>query len=153
MPIKFNSVLSEQAKGKGFIRAENEPPPFEGPLTDANHKNRLLHLLFHLAYTKEGRNFLRANEERPGKPEAEIRATLRAKFEAFLATNPARENLDKLVSALIEGHLAADRWVKANKNDDDAKKQAQGKIYADNLKIIMDELTKDAQEDEFSMCW
>jgi hypothetical protein len=115
----------------------------------------LLRLLYWLTYTADGRQFLRANITFGPNAVAEpqIRANLTAQFAAFNVVNAV------ILEAMIQTHLAADRWIEANQQvvAGDASKVAvrdtQELIYKQNLSVVTWWLWQDALNHEFSMLW
>lgn len=131
----------------GYYVLQDHP---EKPL-QARYRKRLLNLLFWLTYTEDGRNFLRENKE-PQKSEEEVRRALRERF-----LNDFGIIDEGLLGALIDGHIAAVRWVieDAKMPDVNAKKNREHweRVYQHHLAFIMWSLWEDAMGTEFSVDW
>jgi hypothetical protein len=143
--ISYDPAKNEKA---GFlVLSQHESKPLQ-----PSDKKRLLHLLFWLTFTEEGRKFVGDNRESKGLPEDQIRAALLAKFNVDFGIIDAG-----LQVALINAHLAADRWVVANANMPDASaaaaRQLQESVYQQNMSFVMWALWEDAMGHEFSMNW
>ena len=127
-----------------FTPDQRQPP-------SAKDKKRLLNLLWWLVYTRDGRGFMHATRE-PDLSAQEVRAALRSKFsEEFGIIDEA------LLNALIEGHIAAVRWLIANKRMPDASAQleldTQERIYQHYMGFVMWSLWEDSMNVEFSALW
>ena len=128
------------------------PDPVAQPLRPQDGKT-LLNLIHHLLYTFEGRDLMRNNKPAPGSTtlSPESRAALTARFSAFGVTDSA------LQEALLDAHLAAELWVRANElMPDPAAEQTrdvQEKIYLQKMSFITWCLWEDAKAHEFSMGW
>ena len=145
MPIDYDPLQTINA---GFFALTPSTSP---PLRDSD-KQTLLRLLFWMTYEVDGRGFITANRE-PAFTEPQIRAAWLAKL-----TSSDFGILDtRLQDAIIDGHLAASRYVAAFKNPTDPNRTAtmalQEKIYQQNLSFVCWTLWENSLSHEFSMNW
>jgi hypothetical protein len=143
--ISYDPSLNKTA---GYYQLKEDK---DKPLSAAD-KKQLLNLLFWLTYTKDGRDFVSTNRESPERPEAAIRSALLKKFrDDFGIIDEA------LRLALINAHLAADRWVQANNRMPDTKaaldRELHEGVYQQNISFVMWSLWEDAMGHDFSMNW
>lgn len=143
--ITYDPSKNEAA---GYLEIVSGSPP----LTE-NDKKTLLHLLFWLLHTREGRDLLRNNKPpAPGQDDDVVRANLREVFvNQFGILNRT------LLDALINAHFAADRWVEANNRMPESAAQRDRehyeKVYQQNISFVMWMLWEDAMGHDFSMSW
>jgi hypothetical protein len=141
--IEYTEGLSERS---GFLKIEVGDPPIVPPNGDT-----LLHLLFFLIYTAEGRQLLSDNSPSSWGDSAtsdlartRLKIALGQRFPAI-----ADDRLD----VVIDAHFAADEYVWALEAKDDLKKQQQEAIYSQKLLAILGALHDDAMGHEFSLVW
>ncbi len=141
--INYDPTLNKEA-GYVQIHPDTEHEPLR-----ARDAQTLLHLLFHLLYTWDGRELMRKNKPGPGGLAPENRNNLLARFNAFGVTDPG------LQEALIAAHVAAENWVNAFKAGplQDQERKTQENIYLQNMAFITWCLWEDATTHEFSMGW
>lgn len=145
--ISYDPNLSKVA---GCLEIENGTPPLVPP-----HGDTLLHLLFFLIYTAEGRKLLLDNSlangpsdwGAPAEP-ALVRARLKAGLQQRFPALPE----DRL-NVVIDAHFAADRYISAIEANDAAARQQHEGIYEQKLLAILGALHDDAMGHEFSMIW
>jgi len=158
MPTRINYDPTVNANS-GYLEILDAPQdPTKPPASvDPNRpgmrpqdKQTLLHLLFWLCSDVRGRDFIgRWSTWRGEKAsEADIKIELRKEFRARLGPNK-----DDLIEALIEGHLAADRFVQATNNNDQDAAAIQERLYLKNMAIVMWHLNEDVSGHEFSLLW
>ena len=117
----------------------------QGTVADSDKKT-LLYLLFWLTYTEDGRVLLKKNRPSATLTPEQASTNLSKVFnDEFGISEPA------LVTALVSGHLAADRFVAAANGSLD--KQTSEKIYEHNMSFVMWKLWEDSLNHEFSMNW
>jgi hypothetical protein len=139
--IEYIDDLSEHS---GFLSIGDGNPKIVEP-----HGDTLLHLLFFLIHTSEGRTLLGANPPqddqagRADKARGTLKAALKGKFKTI-----ADEQLD----VVIDAHFAADRYVEALENGH-GDKLAQRQIYEQKVIAILGALHDDAMGHEFSLVW
>ncbi|HET7504385.1 MAG TPA: hypothetical protein VFK02_25360 [Kofleriaceae bacterium] len=110
--------------------------------------DRLLHLLFFLTYTADGRALLKSNSPYHEKTVSEDEAkqnlwkALRASFSAVS---------DDAIMRVIDMHLAADEFAAASANN--APTAQQEAIYSQKLLAVLGSLYDDAMGHEFSLNW
>lgn len=139
--IEYDPELSKRA---GFLRIERGDPPIVPP-----HGDTILHLLFFLIYTEEGRSLLDAHRgwATPRTPEVirdKLKTALREKF-------PALE--DDRLEAVLDAHFAADGYVAAVEANDEASKQQHEAVYSQKLLAILGAVHDDAMGHDFSLDW
>ena len=135
-------------KARGLFK-HNEPdagPPEYRQAPKAGDGNRLLQLLYFLFYTQQGRKVLDDNRLNK-KNEAQIRVDLATSLQAQFAVK------DPALTAIIEAHLAGDRYAMAFKEGDAAAAKAQGDLYSDRVFAVLAVLHDDAMGYEFSCAW
>jgi hypothetical protein len=142
--IIYDPTRAEGAGYYDFIEDRDKPPA-------SKDKKRLLNLLWWLVYTREGRTFMHETRE-PYLTDQAVRDALRDRFaKQFGIIDEALQN------ALIEGHIAAVRWLIADKQMPNAKAQVdrdtQEKIYQHYMGFVMWSLWEDAMNVEFSALW
>jgi hypothetical protein len=139
--IEYIEELSEDS---GFLSIGDGDPNIVEP-----HGDTLLHLLFFLIHTSDGRTLLGAN--RPQDDQAatadQARGTLKAAFKGKFKTIP-----DDRLDVVIDAHFAADRYVKALESGH-GDKLVQRQIYEQKVIAILGALHDDAMGHEFSMVW
>lgn len=122
----------------------------EVKLADAD-KKMLLNYLFWLTYTQEGRGFLLKNRVSQGVAEDTVRTEFLKSFVTYGLIDVSLQN------ALINGHLAADRWTVANSKMPDAQalqdRETQERIFQQNVAFITWCLWEDAMGQGFSLLW
>src|SRR5688572_3320694 len=129
MSIDYDHTLNGLA---GFLKVEPDPSKPARP----SDQQTLLRLLFWMTYEREGREFITLHRE-PDKDENAIR-------QAWLATlTSVKFNIqgDVLREAIIDGHLAASRYVAAFRINpttaaSEAEMALQQKIYQQNLSFV-----------------
>jgi len=126
-----------------------KPDTTNGPVKSADQKT-LLNLLWWLNYTKDGRDFLKANRVINKDPSI-VANTFKDKLAEYGITDPV------LVSAITDAHFAANRYVNTIQSPPGAAREAaleiQEKIYQQNMSFICWKLWEDVQDHEFSMNW
>ena len=144
MLIEFDNDVNT---GSGYLAlAPEEGGPGVPPLRAAD-TDTLLHLLFFLTYTKEGRKLLADNEPWV-KPEGQARTALQAFFGQRWPGIP-----QSVRNALIEAHFSAATYREAQKNNltkDMAQAEAR---YSEQLRTVTGQLFADGHKHEFSMNW
>lgn len=144
--IEWTSTLNGDA---GFF-----VPTDHAQKLSPSDKNTLLHLIWSLTYTEEGRKLLKEN--RPKKPAAGVPGVtpdLAAKnLRKWIQANIPIPNAT-VVDAIISAHLAADAWIDAHGRDDFVERDRQEKIYQQNIAVVTWMLWEDAMAHEFSMNW
>ncbi len=149
--IDYNPTVIKKKPGEKFgserIRQGNPELPEE-------HRKTLLHLLFRLVYTNEGRE-----KHLPWPPKLAVQAE-REHLEKVFRDEYGIDDAE-LRAALIDGHQAASRYVgptltkgsdKLNAQDRAQMEEAE-KEYIRNLDIIMGRLKQDALSRDFSLLW
>jgi hypothetical protein len=136
-----------RANGAGyydFTEDRVQPPA-------SKDKKRLLNLLWWLVYTREGRTFMHETRE-PQMTEQVVRDTLRERFSRQFGIID-----EALLNALIEGHIAAVRWLIADHRMPAPQAQldrdTQERIYQHYMGFVMWSLWEDAMNVEFSALW
>lgn len=159
MPTRINYDPTVNAKS-GFLEIldapqdPNKPPASVDPNRPAmrlQDKQTLLHLLFWLCSDVNGREFLSkwSTWRGPNAPtEASVRAALKSEFTIRLG-----QNKEAVVEALIEGHLAADRFVEAIQSNNQKGAEEHEKRYLQQMAIVMWHLNEDVSDHEFSLLW
>ena len=143
--ITFDPEINKKS---GFLEILAAPQdPAKGPKMRDKDRNTLLHLLFWLCSDVGGREFL-AKWKEPQEAEPDIRIELKNEFEKRLGTGKP-----ELVEALINGHLAADRFVKAKAANDSQAAATQEQIYLKKMGVVMWYLNEDVSGHEFSLNW
>jgi len=139
--IEYDPQLSATA---GCYEITDGAKPIVAPNGDT-----MLHLVFFLVYTAEGRKLLLDN--RPwGDPtqvaqlRTRLQAALRAKFAAL-----ADDRLD----TVLDIHFAADSYVAAVKTTNTAQMTQQQAIYSQKLLAMLGALHDDAMGQNFSLDW
>jgi hypothetical protein len=120
-------------------------------------QNGLLHLVYHLLYTVEGRKFM--HDLIPGEPpkskagpvntEASVRAELKAKFLTFGVDASVHE-------ALIGAHLAGFAWIAAHTvagGPNILERDKQEAIYKQNLAAVSWALWEQGSGELFPLGW
>ena len=119
---------------------------------DADDGQTLLHLIFFLTYTREGRQLLRNN--RPLRPKGSqltaAQATERLKAE-LRRSFPKLE--DDVLNLVIEAHLAADAFAALPDTASAAERQPREAAYSERVMAVLGALHDDAMGHEFSMNW
>ncbi|HEX7841655.1 MAG TPA: hypothetical protein VF469_29500 [Kofleriaceae bacterium] len=137
--IEYDEALSER---RGYLKIEMGDPsllPQDG--------DSLLHLLFFLIYTADGRQLLVDNNPLKLAPElarSRLKDALHQRFPTLGA-----DRLD----IVIDAHFAADAWLAAHGASDSAGQQQQQALYSQKLCAILGALHDDALSHEFSMLW
>jgi hypothetical protein len=137
--IEYDEELSNHPQ---FFKIDPGEPPIEPPNGDT-----LLHLLFFLIYTAEGRQLLADNppsDLTPDTARTKLKAALKLKF-------PTLD--DSRLDPVIDAHFAADSYVSAYEAKDPIKQHQQEAIYSQKLLAILGALHDDAMGHEFSMGW
>lgn len=142
--IEYNDKLYTE------VESSTSAPVGEQPI-GSPYGDTLLHLLYFLIYTADGRELLEDNE--PSAADAsvtldQIRARLKA---ALTAQFPALRQ--DLLDVVIDAHFAAGEYVAAHVANDDLKKKQQQAIYHQKLLAILGALHDDAMGHEFSLGW
>jgi hypothetical protein len=140
--IEYDDGLSERS---GYLAIVPGTPPIVPPNGDT-----LLHLLFFLLYTAEGRQLLGAHS--PSREAAAAVDPARPALKAALAQRFPTIGDDRL-DVVVDVHFAADRYVWAVEAQDNVRKQQQEAIYSQKILAVLGALHDDAMGHEFSMVW
>ena len=151
-----NYLKIEQDEGPGTVTALDGTKT-EGNTRPANVKaNRddktLLHLVFWLTHTRDGRNFFREHSLEQGSEGLKqgAKEALIKKFNELGVTD------ERIQSAIVQSHIAAlnyDRAFLGNKPNRAAEMERWEKIYLQHSAFITWCLWEDAKGHEFSMLW
>lgn len=142
--IEYDEARAQQT---GYLRIESGEPPMS-----SRDSSSVLHLLFYLVYTKEGRELLLDNAfDRdatmalaPGSTRARLKDALRAGF-------PDLDD-DRLEIAL-DAHFAAGEYAAAFEKGDRVTMQRQQDIYKQRLIAMLGALYDDSMSRDFSFVW
>jgi hypothetical protein len=147
IPVTKTDIEYEDGRSKrvGYLRIEPGDPPMTSRDGDT-----VLHLLFYLTYTDEGRSLLLeytfdrdAKEDRPvGNTRATLKALLRDKF-PYLG--------DDRLEIALDAHFAAGEYV-ATRNDPGKAEPLEG-IYKQKLAAMLGALHDDSMGRDFSCIW
>lgn len=142
MPIVYDEEISKRPGRIGL--APND--------MQEDDQNTLLHLLFAVIYTPQGRAFLAANSPPAGATPEQIEAIRQGMKQKISADYGIHEPV--LVDALIDGHFAADAYVKAFKeNAPGTTLELHDRVYQQKMSFVMWRLWEDFLGHEFSMIW
>jgi hypothetical protein len=149
--IRYDQTFNRTA---GYLAIEPDKSK-EGERTDTPrealkdpHRKTLLHLIFWALYTWDGREMMRNNKLNPETGQIpDGGAALKAKFAEFGVTDAA------LVQAILDAHIAAEKWVLAYKANKPGDLDLHEKVYSQNMSFITWCLWEDAKAHEFSMGW
>jgi len=122
------------------------------PAMSSSDAASILHLLFYLVYTQEGRSLLldnafdrdATNNLPPGTTRARLKAALRARF-------PELE--DARLEIALDAHFAAGEYAAADKQGDHVTMQRQQDIYKQKLTATLGALYDDSMSRDFSFVW
>jgi hypothetical protein len=147
--LKDDEDVGTDAKGER-IR------PLDSNFEPNNDGKTLLHLLYWLAHTREGRDFF--HNKVVLKP-AIGEGTLEEPERQLLVTELTKRGVtdERIQSAIVESHVAAVNWVRVQKNvtleGRDKLLEKWGKIYLQQTAFITWCLWEDAKGHEFSLLW
>jgi hypothetical protein len=134
---------------RGFFKdreADLGPPAFRRAPSMADG-NRLLHILFFLVYTQEGRKLL--DDNRTFRPEPEIRANVKGEIQKLFGGQIP----DDVLEAIVKAHIAGDKYVNAKIANNQTDMTAQSTAYSEQLCLLLGKLHDDAMVYEFSCGW
>jgi hypothetical protein len=126
-----------QARNTGYLTSRAGHPPMND--RDASS---VLHLMFYLVYTKDGRSLLLKH----GAPDnrASLKVALQAKFPDLK---------DERLEIALDAHFAAGAYAAAYKNGDLVNMPRQQEIYRQRLIAMLGALYDDAMSRDFSFVW
>jgi hypothetical protein len=130
--------------------------PEEKAATPNPDSKTLLHLLFWLAHTREGRDFFRTITLDPaGNSDGTITASMRTTLTNKLTEKGVTD--ERIQSAIVESHVAAVNYERALRDVTSETRPARlekwGKAYLQHTAFITWCLWEDAKGHEFSMLW
>ena len=140
--IEYEEGRSERV---GYLKIEPGDPPMESPDADT-----VLHLLFYLTYTEEGRSLLLeytfdrdAKEQLPaGDTRATLKKRLHDKFPGLT---------DERLEIALDAHFAAGAYVALR--DAPVEAALQQEIYKQKLAAMLGALYDDSMSCDFSCIW
>jgi hypothetical protein len=123
--------------------------------TLANHlkmipafQNGLLHAVYWLFYTLEGRTFMHSlRPAKDGSTDAAVAAALRTKFTNEFAVPAGAQD------ALVGAHIAGFRWLDAHANNDIPERNKQESIYQQNVAAVSWFLWEQGAGELFPLGW
>lgn len=115
----------------------------------ASLQTGLLHLVYYLMYTAEGRNFLR--EQRPSdttpvRTADDVRSAIQKKCTEYGVSGQA-------VDAMIGAHFAGIGWVEAYGNNNVPERNKQEAVFKQNLALISWLLWEEGSGPLFPLPW
>lgn len=141
--IEFNRTLNATA-GHFKVVPDSTIEPEDG--------QTLLHLVFFLTYTREGRQLLRDN--RPLRPKGPPLTAAQAGERLRVALRRSFPKLkDDVLDLVIETHLAADAFAALPNTATAAEREPREAAYSQRIMAVLGALHDDAMAHEFSMNW